>query len=325
MCLNHSLIAATDQNLKPTHYILSINSPQLDYEIFVNLDKLDETTSEAILLKFEKHDQSNMAKGRESVISGPFQIDVTAIELKTKENKRKQKRPGAAYEHHRRIRLKPIHFEINKDAIVELDNNDRFCLFRSILWNFKRKTLDRRRFHEFKNDEAAQTNAVMDLLNATGIDSTHLYYDIQDYGQQIQNYIDDLFPNRFKLFAFENEGKYRKPFWKSNKSHFEEDISIFYWTESSHYEPIKSIKLLWDKDSRFKYCFSVIKLGNKAKSIILPYSVKHLSKQAGGTHPDAKQNAKDASKLAPNSLVSMMDSNIFVRDATKLSQTGKNI
>lgn len=257
MALNQAIVGAAQNNFKPNYYIFLANSRLLDYDICVNIHELNETTIQNILNKFEKNDQSNMAKDRESIISEPFQIDVTAIELKTT-NKRKRKHPGAA-QGRKKIRLKPIHFEINMNGIHQIDNTDRYCLFRALTWAFKKKTMDRRRFHEFNLDEAAQLNAVLDLLNSTGIDPNRLFYDIEDHGEKIQEYFDMQYPGRFKIFAFENGGKFRKPFWRSNKEFYEEAICIFYWTESGHYDPIKSMRLLWDVNNKSKldYCFDV--------------------------------------------------------------------
>lgn len=320
MALNQAILGAAQNQLKPNYHIFLINSRILDYDITINLHEINETTIDAILNKFEKHDQSNRAKDRPSIISEPFQIDVTSIELKTT-NKRKRKHPGAA-QGRRKIRLKPIHFEINQNAIHEINNNDdRFCLFRAITWILKKKTMDRRRFHEFKADEAAQLNTVLDLLNATGIDQNRLFYDIEDYGEKIQEYIDQQYPNKFKIFAFENAGKFRRPFWKSSKEYFEEPLCIFYWAETGHYDPIKSIRNLWHEESKYDYCFAVILMNLFSYKIY--FSVKHHSKLDTGILPVARLNANVALKSDQNILVNQPISNNFVQDVINYSQTSR--
>lgn len=95
MCLDHIQTEARRMNLEPNHYIFSLDSPILDYEIFLNLQQLNKNTTEDILNQFEKYDQSNRAKGRETILTGPFQIDAIAIQLAGRKAATKRKHPGA--------------------------------------------------------------------------------------------------------------------------------------------------------------------------------------------------------------------------------------
>ena len=95
MCLNHIQKEARLKNLEPNHYIFSLDSPLLDYEIFLNLHQLNKNTTEDILNQFEKYDQSNRAKGRETILVGPFQIDAIAIQLVGNKGATKRKHPGS--------------------------------------------------------------------------------------------------------------------------------------------------------------------------------------------------------------------------------------
>lgn len=206
--------------------------------------------------QFQRFDQSNMSKDRPSVITAPFDIDIHAISLKKRENitGRKRKHPGAGKSFRR---LKPINYEINPDGLFRLNNNDRYCLFRAIIFTIAHTVLPRRRFNKFKNDDREQAQMIRNLMHSCGIEPGLAYYDIEDHGNAIQTlYLDKAYPGRFRIFAFENQGFF-KPFFKSDADEYLDELCIYYWTEDAHYDPIKSMQLLLGNDSRYNYCFAV--------------------------------------------------------------------
>lgn len=255
--LDHAKAGAKEMLIRPNHYNFSIHSRLLDYEIFNNLRQIDNNSTQEILNRFEKHDQSNMAKGRNSVIVGPFQIDVMAIETK---GPRAAKRgyPGAGAT--KKVqRMKPIGFDFNHDGLFEINNpNDPYCLFRAVTMVIARHTMPQRRFSEFRRDGIKQMEAVHDLINTMGIFPQHLFYDVEQYGQQIQEYCNMNYPTaKFKLFAFKSSGDRFKHFYQAQVEEWIQPLSVFYWEEDGHYDGIKSLSLLMDNKSHYKYCFTV--------------------------------------------------------------------
>ena len=255
--LDHGKSGADEMKIRPNHYYFSIHSRLLDYEIFNNLRQIDQNSTQEILNRFEKHDQSNMAKGRESVISGPFQIDMMAIETKGPKGA-KRKHPGAGATE-RVQRMKPIAFDFNAAGLYEINNpNDPYCLFRAVTMVIARHTMPSQRFSEFRRSENKQREAVDNLITSMGIFPHHLFYDVEDYGQTIQDFCNENYPAaKFRLFAFKSSGDRFKHFYQSDVEEWMQPLCVFYWDEDGHYDAVKSLSLLMDNNSRFKYCFTV--------------------------------------------------------------------
>lgn len=249
--------------INPNYYIFQLHSTQLNYDIFWRFKSVESNISQAILNQFNRFDQSNMSKDKESVITRPFDIDLHAISLKNDKGQlknnnnnqnRKRRHPGAGRSFRR---LQPIDFEIDIDGLFRLNNNDQYCLFRALIYTIAKATLSGQRFHEFKNDEVEQARKIREIMAICNIQRGLPFYDIEEVGDLVQNlYLDVAYPGQFKIFAFENHGQL-KPFYRSNAETYIDALCVFYWIEDSHYDPIRSMKKLLGSDSRFSYCFAV--------------------------------------------------------------------
>jgi len=259
LCLDQAVNGAKEMGLKPDHFIFILHSRIFDYQLGVHFKELNNTTVEMLLNQFEKVDQSNMAKDRDSAITKDFQIDVTAIQTKgTKSNNNlKRKHPGAARPSKRD---QPLHFKVNPQGLHQINNNDdNYCLFLAIVMVVAQNVLPQQRFSEFRRDEEMQMDEVRRIFNATGLDPQEEDYDIEECGDIIQrDFLDRFYPGKFRIFAFDNAGRF-KPFFKSEVEDYNTALPIFYWCEDRHYDGIRSMRLLYDKSSRFNYCFSVKK------------------------------------------------------------------
>lgn len=251
MALDYAENGAKIENLKPNHFIVNINSKVLDYDIFTHLKQINHTSAEQILNRFELNDQSNRQKERDSVISAPFQLDILAIETKTT---RKRKFPGASLYK----RQRPIDFEVNDNALYKQENEDNFCLFRAFAILLARERLPKQRFSDYLRDDCMILNDVYDIMNEIGVPYHHVYYDITVYGQLMQQYLNNHYPGKFKIFCFNNSVK-AKPIFKADTMCYEKPFVFFYWEEDTHYEAVRCIRALFDSKSRFKYCFAVKK------------------------------------------------------------------
>lgn len=256
---------AEQKDLNPNFFVLQLHSGELDYQVTSRIREINKNAIEQVMLQFEKEDQSNMAKGRVSVITAPFQIDVFAIQLKNNNrnfksnnnnNNRKRKRPGG----HRRLRIRPIAFQINKNGLYTLNNIDNYCIFRSITILIAKSEKTKQRFYDFMHDDRQQLEAVSELLDCTRIPRNENFYDIEECGNIIQkSFLDVLFPGKYRIFCFENSPLATgfKPFFKSDAETFSVPLNIYYWAEDRHYEPIKSIRLFLDGKSKMDYCYTV--------------------------------------------------------------------
>lgn len=243
--------------INPNYFIFQLHSSQLNYDITHNFKSFNQNTTEEILHKFQRFDQSNMSKDRPSAITTPFDIDIHAISLKKSESNGNRKRghPGAGRSFKR---LQPIDFEIDLDGLFRLNNDDQYCLFRAIIFTIAHTVLPKQRFFEFKNDEREQAQKIKEIMATCGIQRGLPFYDIEDIGDLVQElYLNVAYPGQFKIFAFENQGL-MKPFYQSNAQNYIDPLCIFYWIEDAHYDPIRSMKKLLGNNSRYNYCFAVI-------------------------------------------------------------------
>ena len=244
--------------MHPDHFIFLIHSPVLDYEIFANFQKPDENTTEMLLNTFMRHDQSNRAKERDSVLVGPFQVDIIGLEKKHGRVKKKkpQKHPGAGQ---KRRRIPPIEYHLNEAGLFLIENDDdQYCLFRALEMLKAREVLTKQRFYDYRQDKAMQYSSVIDLMRECNIDQNLDEYAIEDYGPVIEAYYNRQYPlPQFKIFAFENFGKF-KPFYKGPAEQFSTPLCLYYWRDENHYDAIKSIRLLYKHNRDYSFCFTVI-------------------------------------------------------------------
>uniref|UniRef100_A0A183CAE0 Uncharacterized protein n=1 Tax=Globodera pallida TaxID=36090 RepID=A0A183CAE0_GLOPA len=133
------------------HFIFLLSARHLDYEIALHFKKIDNSTAETILTRFEMVDQSNKSKERPSICEESFVIDITAIDSGGKRKKLAGK--GRPKEFN-------INYNIYQGATFDLTNNDNFCLFRAFEFLRMKFVLPQQRFSEYKRTASWQLNDV---------------------------------------------------------------------------------------------------------------------------------------------------------------------
>jgi hypothetical protein len=196
------------KGFKPQHYIVGLNSELMDSAKNLHVHQIDDDIADILLNWFVKIDQSGMLKHhKDSLTLQSFEIDILAIELwnvgrhQIKMGKKKQKRhPGTGG---------PIRFRhnINLDAIMEINNNDNYCLFRSFEILRHRSIMDKRQFYKYKNNEKRQSKDIRNLMIECGIPRNLNTYSIEEWGEKIWEYYQAKHPNKFRLFAFPEIGE----------------------------------------------------------------------------------------------------------------------
>jgi hypothetical protein len=218
-------------------------------------------------------DQSNKKKdeGRESMITQPFTVDITAIQTKGRAQK-KQKHAGASG----KKRLRPQFQNINVNALIEINNNDNYCLFRAAEMARAKKSLNDQDFRNYKKSEPKQLADLMLMLQHIEIDENMTSYAIEDYGPQMQQYYDQYWPATYKIFAFKSMGCI-KPFWKSNTDNWTTPVVVYYQEEEQHYDAVDNTGHLFgapdDKGHlRGQYCwmvsFSILQISNNHENLV---------------------------------------------------------
>uniref|UniRef100_A0A914HQY4 Uncharacterized protein n=1 Tax=Globodera rostochiensis TaxID=31243 RepID=A0A914HQY4_GLORO len=221
MCLAYAVKGAEGMKIVADHFIFLLSARHLDYEIALHFKKIDNTTAETILTRFEMVDQSNKSKERPSICEESFIIDVTAIDSGGKRKKLAGK--GRPKEFN-------INYNIYQGATFELTNNDNLCLFRAFEFLRMKFVLPQQRFSEYKRDEVWQLNNVMALCRTCGISRRQQFYSVEEYGARIQAFYEQLHPGMFRLFCFETSGK-MKPSWKSDVEDYQHELCVLFRME----------------------------------------------------------------------------------------------
>jgi hypothetical protein len=204
-CLQQSV---AQRGFKPQHFIIGLNSELMEHSTHLHVHSIKSDIVDVLLNWFMKIDQSGMLKHhKESITTQTFDIDILAMELKkgkewqtTKIGKKRQKRhPGSGgpvkFRHH-----------INLSAIMEINNDDNFCLFKSFEILRNRAIMTRQQFHRYKNNLKRQATDVFRLMSACAIPRNLDSYSIEEYGEKIWEYYRGLHGKMFRLFAFAEFG-----------------------------------------------------------------------------------------------------------------------
>uniref|UniRef100_A0A914I9Y5 DNA-directed DNA polymerase n=1 Tax=Globodera rostochiensis TaxID=31243 RepID=A0A914I9Y5_GLORO len=234
-------------NIVADHFIFLLSARHLDDEIALHFKKIDNTTAETILTRFEMVDQSNKSKERPSICEVSFVIDITAIDGGGKRKKMAGKGRPKEFS---------INYTIHPGATFELTNNDNLCLFRASEFLRMKFVLPQQRFSEYKRAPAKQLNGVHALCRACNIDLAQPFYSVEEYGERIQAFYDQLHPGMFRLFCFETSGK-MKPSWKSDVDDYQHELCVLFTGgddgAAGHYDAIKAIGRIFNQKGN--YCF----------------------------------------------------------------------
>uniref|UniRef100_A0A914I695 DNA-directed DNA polymerase n=1 Tax=Globodera rostochiensis TaxID=31243 RepID=A0A914I695_GLORO len=247
MSLAYAVEGAEAMKIVADHFIFLLSAQHLDYEIALHFKKIDNTTAETILTRFEMVDQSNKSKERPSICEESFIIDITAIDSGGKRKKLAGKGRPKEFS---------VNYNIHQGATFELTNNDNLCLFRAFEFLRMKFTLTRQRFCEYKRAASWQLNDVRALCRACNIDVDLPFYSVEEYGQRIQAFYEQLHPGMFRLFCFETSGK-MKPSWKSDVGDYQHELCVMFTDGEDgavgHYDAIKAAGKLFN--AKGNYCF----------------------------------------------------------------------
>lgn len=183
-CLKRADKGARDEmDIQPNHYIVAIQSGQLDYGINSHTKQINEAALEELLTLFEKIDQSNQAKDRESICRALFTVDVMAVQTKQQRRPAKRKLGGAG-------RIPEFKYNIYPGALFEHPPfPDGYCLFYALEWCRQKHLLTAKQFFSWKRSERRQAKTVRQVMAACGIAEDLAEYSIMDCGRHIQVYI----------------------------------------------------------------------------------------------------------------------------------------
>ena len=238
--------------------LILISSTNLIEDIGITIQQLNANTIDSIKNRFISVEQSNRKKDMPSLYGAPFRIDITSLPPKPiRVEVQNSLGSGRKIPRH-------IQFNVDINALIKINNDDAYCLFRSLEMLRAKFQLSKWQFSRYKKDEGQQIDDVETLLKECGIKEDLNAYDIETYGDIIQQYYDRLHPGEFKIFCFSDVGSFA-PFFQSNVNEFRTPLCLYF--HHQHYDAIRMITTFFCKAN---YCFHCL----------MPYDkdVNHTSK-----------------------------------------------
>jgi hypothetical protein len=91
ICFDQTLKGSGECGTKPDQFLVAISSPLRDWDLRAKFSSLDKNTIESLFQRSEWFDESikDEDSGRESMITQPFTVDITAIQSKGEKQKQK--------------------------------------------------------------------------------------------------------------------------------------------------------------------------------------------------------------------------------------------
>lgn len=182
--LDHSITTlandAKSMGYKPEYIFGIIQSQLLDMPIPIHIHQLNENTIPALWNEFRDVNQSNEDKGRPSLITEPFTIDITAL---SRTALRKAQEIYERKKHHGKGRRRTRMFlpNTNPNSLIPISNDDNLCLFRAMDILRARKMMSPSAFSRYLLDDARQRRDVIKIMHELQIPEMESY-NIEQYG-----------------------------------------------------------------------------------------------------------------------------------------------
>jgi hypothetical protein len=252
-----------EAKLKANHWIIRFHSNLLDTSVFLHLHSIDPDTPDVILHKFRSVDQSGEERGKDSMVTQEFAVDITAFDapppVTATAKGQKRKYPGRGKAYTERLKKREFEHQFDDNAYLKLYDQDNLCLFRALEALRRKQTMAARTFYNYVRNEQNQNADIEALLKWTNIKNADSY-DITEVGALIQAYYDHLHPGVFAIWVFGLYGQ-AKPFWKSEpRIRPQKVLCLVYDDIEQHYYAINSLKhpgRIFGEE--WKYCFAVYK------------------------------------------------------------------
>lgn len=139
-------------------------------------------------------------------------------------------------------KILPLKHSISNSSLLTINNDDNYCLFYSLEMgriNTLSSTISQHLWLNIRKNPSLQRGYVIELMTQCGIPFHLDEYDIETYGNIVQEYYNKLYPGQFKIFCFSDYGFY-KPIFKSNVSNFNNVLCVYYINK--HFHCIKNIR-----------------------------------------------------------------------------------
>lgn len=232
---------------QPEKIYAAIRSINLEKDIGgLVIHKINSEAIDNLANRFDEISTSNENNGRSSLYGAPFTVDLTMIGSKMGTGESSHQGSGRKFG--------PFYQNFTRNAVIWVENQDNFCLFRALEMMRIKSMASRQSFFNYKNNQARQYADVIRLMRHLRIPLNRESYSIHDYGQKIQQYYDQRYglngQRTFKIFAYSDWGHF-KPFFSSDAQTFSNPLCLYY--NNNHYDGIGCISSFF---SVRQYCFA---------------------------------------------------------------------
>uniref|UniRef100_A0A914HZ65 DNA-directed DNA polymerase n=1 Tax=Globodera rostochiensis TaxID=31243 RepID=A0A914HZ65_GLORO len=217
---------------------VSLTGTGLGYPVYLPYRPYPQNNADVVMEEINKLGQSGGENGddmRTVLLSRPMQMNVTCVALPAGEGPRNVHKFDYGFKEHQRI---------------QVNNNDKFCLFYALTASKKYLEVDRFAFNRFIKNIVRQREAAFEILHKSGVNNMENSYGVEHLSA-IQKYWDQTFPGKYRIAAFEKCVDPRKSIrvlWKGPMGR-EAVVPIF--LEDNHWDGLKNYVCFFNKGKKF--------------------------------------------------------------------------
>ena len=231
-CIDRTLEYSREAGIEADKIGITISSELLANDIKIPFRAVNENTVDTILNYFLKVMQSHTQEG--NLYGEPFSVSVTGVKSS---GLPKHRRTGGRG---KRRFIHKIRRSINDASIIEIHNDDQYCLFYAL--ELMRIHVSREMTHQsflrYKRNIKRQEAVIKQLMRRANIPMDFPEYTIEEWGPVVQAYYDQIYGvGKFKIFVFNNSNV--KPIFKSQVQTFTHPILLYH--HDHHFDGIRTL------------------------------------------------------------------------------------
>uniref|UniRef100_A0A183CML4 DNA-directed DNA polymerase n=1 Tax=Globodera pallida TaxID=36090 RepID=A0A183CML4_GLOPA len=217
---------------------VSLTGSGLGYPVYLPYRPYPQNNADVVMEEINKLGQSGGESGddkRTILLSRPVQMNVTCVALPAGEGPRNVHKFDYGFKEHQRI---------------QVNNNDKFCLFYALAASKNYLELHRPSFHRFMDNNSRQREAALGLLHKSGVNDMENGYGVEHLST-VQKYWDQTFPGKYRIAAFEKSADPRRSIrviWKGPMGR-EAVVPIF--LENNHWDGLKNYVCFFNRGRNF--------------------------------------------------------------------------
>uniref|UniRef100_A0A183CCY2 DNA-directed DNA polymerase n=1 Tax=Globodera pallida TaxID=36090 RepID=A0A183CCY2_GLOPA len=217
---------------------VTLTGSGLDYPVYLPYRPYPQNNADVVMEEINKLGQSGGESGddkRTILLSRPVQMNVTCVALPAGEGPRNVHKFDYGFKEHQRI---------------QVNNNDKFCLFYALAASKNYLEVDRFAFNRFMKNMTRQREAALELLHKSGINDVENAYGVEHLAA-IQKYWDQTFPGKYRIAAFEKSADPRRSIRVLWKGPMGRQVVVPIFLEDNHWDGLKNFVCFFNKGKKF--------------------------------------------------------------------------